>query len=109
MTAKNKAYGKIGKAVYKGPRRGYDFTKYVSIHQSSYNDIVEASPDEAIPESKRVLLKPQGHKTLMGHTTLGLKATESRVKPVRAIAQPLQTSTVGGGNGMPVYIIGIAV
>lgn len=54
LTRKNKAYNQIAKARYVGERQSFNFARYVEIHQNAYNEIVDADPDEVIPESKRV-------------------------------------------------------
>ena len=55
LSITNRAYSKIAKATYSGPRgKSYNFARYVQIHQEAYNDIVAAAPEERIPESKRV-------------------------------------------------------
>jgi hypothetical protein len=38
-TRKNKAYGSIGSAVYKGIRKQFTFAQYVTIHQTAHNEL----------------------------------------------------------------------
>ena len=51
-TRKNKAYGSIGSAVYKGIRKQFTFAQYVSIHQAAHNELEDCG--EPIPETKKV-------------------------------------------------------
>lgn len=53
-TKKVTAYNQIEKARYGGERKLYNFAKYVEAHLTGYNDILDADPDEIIPEPKRV-------------------------------------------------------
>jgi hypothetical protein len=39
-------------AIYKGPRRGYTFENYVSIHQDAHNEPLDLN--EPVPEAKKV-------------------------------------------------------
>jgi hypothetical protein len=37
---------------YRGPRRGYSFANYVSLHQEAHNELLDL--DEPVPETKKV-------------------------------------------------------
>jgi len=54
ISRKNKAYAQISNATYKGHNRKYTFQDYIATHQSAHNEIFACSPEEAIPESKKV-------------------------------------------------------
>jgi hypothetical protein len=52
ITRKNSAYASIKGATYRGPRKTYTFSQYVSIHQEAHNELQDC--EEAVPESKKV-------------------------------------------------------
>jgi hypothetical protein len=52
LTLKAKAYASFTSAIYKGPRRGYTFENYVSIHHDAHNELLDL--DEPVPEAKKV-------------------------------------------------------
>ena len=49
---KQECYDAITKANYQGPRRNFDFSAYVAIHQNAHQDLIRL--DEPIPENKNV-------------------------------------------------------
>ena len=54
LTQKVKAYNMIENAKYTGERKSFTFVDYITAHQEGYNLIIDADPNEVIPESKRV-------------------------------------------------------
>jgi hypothetical protein len=52
QTRKNKAYASCMNAIYKGPRKGYSFDNYVSLHQEAHNELMDL--EEPVPEAKKV-------------------------------------------------------
>lgn len=52
LTRKMKAYASIASAVYRGPRRGFTFTDYVSVHQEAHNELFDCKV--AVEDSKKV-------------------------------------------------------
>ncbi len=49
---KSSAYKMIQKANYQGPRRNFDFTNYVTIHQRAHEHLARFG--EPVPELKKV-------------------------------------------------------
>ncbi len=49
---KQECYQAIAKANYQGPRRNYDFSTYVAVHQQAHQDLLRL--EEPIPENKKV-------------------------------------------------------
>ncbi len=39
VRTKQQCYDSIAKANYQGPRRGFDFSSYVAIHQQAHQDL----------------------------------------------------------------------
>ncbi len=52
VRTKQQCYDSIAKANYQGPRRGFDFSSYVAIHQQAHQDLSRLG--EPIPENKKV-------------------------------------------------------
>jgi hypothetical protein len=52
MHSKQQCYDAITKANYQGPRRNFDFSSYVAIHQQAYQDL--ECLGEPVPEYKKV-------------------------------------------------------
>jgi hypothetical protein len=52
LTRKQAAYAKLASAAYNGPRKGYDFSSFVAMHQDAHNELLDL--DEPVPESKKV-------------------------------------------------------
>jgi hypothetical protein len=52
LTRKTKAYASIASAVYRGPRRGFTFINYVSVHQEAHNELFDCKV--AVEDSKKV-------------------------------------------------------
>jgi hypothetical protein len=52
LTHKVKAYSSIASAVYRGPRRGFTFANYVTVHQEAHNKLFYL--EEEVQESKKV-------------------------------------------------------
>jgi hypothetical protein len=52
LTHKTKAYASIASAVYRGPRRGFTFANYVSVHQEAHNKLFVCKV--AVEDSKKV-------------------------------------------------------
>jgi len=50
--SKQECYDSIAKANYQGPRRNFDFSTYVAIHQMAHQDLIRLN--ESIPENKKV-------------------------------------------------------
>lgn len=49
---KQESYQAIAKANYQGPRRNYNFSTYVAVHQQAHQDLLHL--EEPIPENKKV-------------------------------------------------------
>jgi len=49
--SQQQCYDAIAKANYQGPRRNFDFSSYVSIHQQAHQDLARLG--EPIPENKK--------------------------------------------------------
>jgi hypothetical protein len=49
---KQECYNAISKATYLGPRRNFDFSSYVVIHQQAHQDLHRLG--EPVPENKKV-------------------------------------------------------
>ena len=52
LTRKMKAYSSIKQSVYRGPRRGFTFDSYVSLHQEAHNELLDL--EEPVSELKKV-------------------------------------------------------
>ena len=52
QTRKALAYATLNTSSYRGPRRGYSFANYVSLHQEAHNELLDL--DEPVPETKKV-------------------------------------------------------
>ena len=52
LMRKTKAYSSIEQSVYRGPRRGFNFDSYVSLHQEAHNELLDL--EEPVSESKKV-------------------------------------------------------
>jgi hypothetical protein len=52
LTRKAKAYASILTAVYRGPRRGFSFANYVTVHQEAHNELQDLA--EPVAEHKKV-------------------------------------------------------
>ncbi len=50
--SKQECYDSIAKANYQGPRRNFDFSSYVAIHQTTHQDFIRLN--KPIPENKKV-------------------------------------------------------
>lgn len=50
--SKQECYDSIAKATYQGPKRTFDFSSYVAIHQQAHQDLTRLG--EPIPENKKV-------------------------------------------------------
>jgi hypothetical protein len=50
--SKQECYDSIAKATYQGPKRNFDFSSYVAIHQQAHQDLIRLG--EPIPENKKV-------------------------------------------------------
>jgi hypothetical protein len=55
---KQECYDAINKATYQGPRRSFDFSTYVAIHQQAHQDLQRLR--EPVLENKKVQDFPQG-------------------------------------------------
>ena len=52
LTRKQTAYASIASSTYLGPRKGFTFASYVTLHQSAHNELLDL--DEPVSESKKV-------------------------------------------------------
>jgi hypothetical protein len=52
LTRKQAAYASIASSTYLGPRKGFTFASYVTLHQSAHNELLDL--DEPVSESKKV-------------------------------------------------------
>ncbi len=52
LTRKQAAYASIASSAYLGPRKGFTFESYVTLHQSAHNELLDL--DEPVSESKKV-------------------------------------------------------
>jgi hypothetical protein len=52
LTRKQAAYASIASSVYLGPRKGFTFASYVTLHQAAHNELMDL--DEPVSESKKV-------------------------------------------------------
>ena len=52
ITRKNQAYASIASSAYNGPRKGFTFSNYVTLHQAAHNELLDL--DEPVAESKKV-------------------------------------------------------
>ena len=52
LTRKQAAYASIASSAYLGPRKGFTFATYVTLHQSAHNELLDL--DEPVSESKKV-------------------------------------------------------
>lgn len=52
LTRKQAAYASIASSAYLGPRKGFTFASYVTLHQSAHNELLDL--DEPVSESKKV-------------------------------------------------------
>jgi hypothetical protein len=52
LTRKQAAYASIASSAYLGPRKGFTFASYVTLHQSAHNELMDL--DEPVSESKKV-------------------------------------------------------
>jgi hypothetical protein len=52
ITRKNQAYASIASSAYHGPRKGFTFSNYVTLHQAAHNELLDL--DEPVAESKKV-------------------------------------------------------
>ena len=52
LTRKQSAYASIASSTYLGPRKGFTFASYVTLHQSAHNELLDL--DEPVSESKKV-------------------------------------------------------
>jgi hypothetical protein len=52
LTRKQAAYASIASSTYLGPRKGFTFSSYVTLHQSAHNELLDL--DEPVSESKKV-------------------------------------------------------
>ena len=52
LTRKQAAYASIASSAYLGPRKGFTFANYVTLHQTAHNELLNL--DEPVSESKKV-------------------------------------------------------
>jgi hypothetical protein len=52
LTRKQGAYAMLASSVYLGPRKGFTFANYVTLHQGAHNELMDL--DEPVSESKKV-------------------------------------------------------
>jgi hypothetical protein len=52
LTRKQTAFASIASSTYLGPRKGFTFANYVTLHQSAHNELLDL--DEPVSESKKV-------------------------------------------------------
>ena len=52
LTRKQSAYASITSSAYLGPRKGFTFASYVTLHQTAHNELLDL--DEPVSESKKV-------------------------------------------------------
>ena len=52
LTRKQAAYASISSSTYLGPRKGFAFANYVTLHQTAHNELLDL--DEPVSESKKV-------------------------------------------------------
>jgi hypothetical protein len=52
ITRKNQAYASIASSAYHGPRKGFTFLNYITLHQAAHNELLDL--DEPVAESKKV-------------------------------------------------------
>jgi hypothetical protein len=52
ITRKQAVYASIGSSSYQGPRKGFTFSNYVTLHQSAHNELLDLG--EPVAESKKV-------------------------------------------------------
>ena len=52
LTRKQAAYASIASSAYLGPRKGFSFANYVTLHQTAHNELMDL--DEPVSESKKV-------------------------------------------------------
>ena len=52
LTRKQAAYASIASSAYLGPRKGFNFANYVTLHQTAHNELLDL--DEPVSESKKV-------------------------------------------------------
>lgn len=52
LTRKQSAYASIASSAYLGPRKGFTFSSYVTLHQSAHNELLDL--EEPVSESKKV-------------------------------------------------------
>ena len=52
LTRKQTAYASIASSAYLGPRKGFTFANYVTLHQTAHNELLDL--DEPVSESKKV-------------------------------------------------------
>jgi hypothetical protein len=52
LTRKQAAYAKVISSSYLGPRKGFDFSSYVTLHQDAHNELLDL--DEPVAEAKKV-------------------------------------------------------
>ena len=52
LTRKQAAYASIASSAYLGPRKGFTFASYVTLHQTAHNELLDL--EEPVSESKKV-------------------------------------------------------
>ena len=52
LTRKQAAYASIASSAYHGPRKGFSFANYVTLHQTAHNELLDL--EEPVSESKKV-------------------------------------------------------
>lgn len=52
LTRKQAAYASISSSAYLGPRKGFTFANYVTLHQTAHNELLDL--EEPVSESKKV-------------------------------------------------------
>ena len=52
LTRKQAAYASLASSVYLGPRKGFTFASYVTLHQAAHNELMDL--EEPVSESKKV-------------------------------------------------------
>jgi hypothetical protein len=52
ITRKQSAYASITSSAYHGPRKGFTFANYVTLHQAAHNELLDL--DESVAETKKV-------------------------------------------------------
>jgi hypothetical protein len=52
LTQKQLAYASLASSVYLGPRKGFTFASYVTLHQAAHNELMDL--EEPVSESKKV-------------------------------------------------------